>query len=381
MNRAIIINFETGEKLHEMDVKGFEFRDVAKEIEAAQEKEDILGIGRPCVIVNSGFGLGISSYYKGNGYCSTIKSPAKDFSFKRNSDGSYIIGHGSEKEKEIPSNLKIETEDRAGVDEINLKLGVIIYRQGLVLSVGKTNYNILGIGYDAYMVKFTRTKVISGAKDGAKVFNNPKAVMKYLKEHEREFKYIIANHDFQLSVEYVTPEYEESIKNLSKKKLEKFETDLKEVQEYINTLNESEDEAEKESTPIPEKATEETIKAEILYRMKKLSLMSDVVKHFNEGKLMMSEGAGILYFLNDKAKDAVAKAEDDGLIPYHVVRSYTEFGELYDVLYVSRRTQAWEAERPNKGYVESLCYNSSGGFSEYGDIRVVSCNGGVKRTE
>ena len=95
----------------------------------------------------------------------------------------------------------------------------------------------------------------------------------------------------------------------------------------------------------------------------------------------MSERGGIVYELDDNAKLAVKKITDKGYLPYHVVVSNTEFGTLYDVLYVSDCTDNWPYERVDKiGIIQNYCYNATNKMmSEYGSSQYISSNGGLTR--
>ena len=97
-----------------------------------------------------------------------------------------------------------------------------------------------------------------------------------------------------------------------------------------------------------------------------------------------SESAGILYFLNDGAKAAIEKMKEYSAdaLPYHLIHSFTEFGELYAVLFVSSNRDDWPSDGPDReGYVFSYVYNATDpSFSEYGDIVIQGANGGIVRT-
>ena len=129
----------------------------------------------------------------------------------------------------------------------------------------------------------------------------------------------------------------------------------------------------------------EKMKKEGLLRMKKLNLMEDVVKLFKEEDgLYKTEGQkGTLYFLNEEEKKAVKEVEEqfEGLV-YHVIKTFTEFGTLLNMLYVSQYDEEWEMDRADIGdgivfaYVKNL---DAEYCSEFGSIGVKPMIGGVVR--
>jgi len=125
-------------------------------------------------------------------------------------------------------------------------------------------------------------------------------------------------------------------------------------------------------------------KMEAIERMKFLRLHENVLHEFvNENKLNLSENGGILFWLNKKQEEEVkafeAKCE---VVVYHVIHSYTEFGELLAMLYVSKSSDEWECDREDlkQGYPFAYVKNFSGG-SEIGVIGIKRQNGGLMRTE
>lgn len=78
-------------------------------------------------------------------------------------------------------------------------------------------------------------------------------------------------------------------------------------------------------------------KAQAIERMKKLGIMEQPVKEFeDEGKLNLSENGGLLYYLNEDEQKMVDdfEKENNGLV-YHVIKSRTTIGLMYALLYVS----------------------------------------------
>lgn len=125
-------------------------------------------------------------------------------------------------------------------------------------------------------------------------------------------------------------------------------------------------------------------KLEALKRMERLGLHPNVIKEFRtEGKLNISENKGVLFWLNDKQKEIVREFENEsGNLVFHVVHSFTQFGELYNMFYVSKFEEEWERDLSdiNDGnccvYVKNI---SDDWCSEYGYIGFKKCIGGLVR--
>lgn len=80
-------------------------------------------------------------------------------------------------------------------------------------------------------------------------------------------------------------------------------------------------------------------------RLRKLCVMPNVVTEFKEGKLNRSDYGGILYWLDDKeAKMVKAFEKENNAVVYHVIKSYSQFGELYSLLFVSQYEDEWEMD-------------------------------------
>ena len=80
--------------------------------------------------------------------------------------------------------------------------------------------------------------------------------------------------------------------------------------------------------------------------MKKLGIMEQPIKEFEEqGKVNLSEGPGLLYWLNDEEQEMVRKFEEDsnGLV-YHVIKTQMNFGLMYSFLYVSEHIEEWQMD-------------------------------------
>lgn len=130
--------------------------------------------------------------------------------------------------------------------------------------------------------------------------------------------------------------------------------------------------------------TREEMKNEAIKRMRKLGLFSQVIKEFKEEDILhLSESGGYLYWLDEKQKKIVEDFEkESGNIVYHVVRSFTNMGEMLSLLIVSKYEEDWEMDWENipDGYVFSYVVNlDEPMFSEYGTITVQNRIGGLVR--
>ena len=88
---------------------------------------------------------------------------------------------------------------------------------------------------------------------------------------------------------------------------------------------------------------------EAVMRMQMIGLFEPVIKDFKKhDRVQLSEAPlGACYWL-DEAQQAVVdrfEATHHNYKVYHVVRTFTEFGELLSLLYVSDDTEEWQEER------------------------------------
>ena len=83
-------------------------------------------------------------------------------------------------------------------------------------------------------------------------------------------------------------------------------------------------------------------------RMRALKMLKQPINEFKkEGVLNLSENGGYLYWLEPNERDMVAKfeAEHDATV-YHVIKSFTTFGVMYSLLYVSAYEEEWDQDKP-----------------------------------
>lgn len=131
--------------------------------------------------------------------------------------------------------------------------------------------------------------------------------------------------------------------------------------------------------------TREKMKKEAVKRMKMLRILPQTIKEFETDDVVNeSEGIGALYWLNEDEKEMVKEFEKEfGGVVYHVIHSFTEFGELYALLYVSQYEEEWECDNESlkEGFPLAYVVNKSHPYcSEFGSIGVRPSIGGLVRT-
>ena len=134
------------------------------------------------------------------------------------------------------------------------------------------------------------------------------------------------------------------------------------------------------------KITREIKKVEAIKRMKMLGLFGPCIRNFEKyDEVQLSEMTGGLYEFSGNAeltrKVKEFETEYNALV-YHVIHTYTEFGELYNFLYVSDYEEEWEMENEDikDKYVFCWVWNRNiDYFSEFGTIVVQPKFGGLVR--
>lgn len=126
-------------------------------------------------------------------------------------------------------------------------------------------------------------------------------------------------------------------------------------------------------------------KQEAIERMKMLKIYSQTIKEFEkENVINVSEHGGILFWLDDEQQEMVKRFEEKyNAVVYHVIHNYTEFGELYSLLYVSQHENEWDYDKDDIKHNIALCYvvnKDEENFSEFGSIGIRPQFGGVIRT-
>ena len=131
--------------------------------------------------------------------------------------------------------------------------------------------------------------------------------------------------------------------------------------------------------------------SEAINRMKKLKIYEPVIEEFRTHlKREYSEPTqlgGILYWVDNELEWAKIVEDFENeyhALVYHVIHSYTSFGELLNLLFVSNYEEEWDRDNSDidDGYVFSYVANLSEPlFSEFGTIAVKNVSGGLIRTE
>lgn len=132
--------------------------------------------------------------------------------------------------------------------------------------------------------------------------------------------------------------------------------------------------------------TRENKKVEAIKRMKALDLFAPCIKAFEKrNEVQLSEMTGGLYeFSSDAELTAKVKefeAEYNALV-YHVIHTFTQFGELYNFLYVSNYPEEYEMDHEDikDNYVMCYVWNKDDDLcSEFGTIKVKQLFGGLVR--
>ena len=132
--------------------------------------------------------------------------------------------------------------------------------------------------------------------------------------------------------------------------------------------------------------SKEIKKAEAIKRMKALKLFAPCIKAFKDrDEVQLSEMTGGLYEFSREteltAKVKEFEAEYNTLV-YHVIHTFTQFGELYNFLYVSDHEDEWEIDNDDikDNYVMCYVWNKDDDWcSEFGTIAVRQKFGGLVR--
>ena len=130
-----------------------------------------------------------------------------------------------------------------------------------------------------------------------------------------------------------------------------------------------------------EKQKEEAIK-----RLKLFDIYEDAIRQFKENNaVMVSERPyGALYELAITEKEIVKRFEKENeALVYLLTHTRTEFGELYEIFYVSKQEEEWDRDKKDveARYPLVYVYNVDDEYaSEFGYIGVTSRFGGLIRT-
>lgn len=134
------------------------------------------------------------------------------------------------------------------------------------------------------------------------------------------------------------------------------------------------------------KVSRENKKAEAIKRMKILGLFKPCIRTFEKyDEVQLTEPNGGLYEFsdNDELNAKIKEFEEEyNALVYHVIHTYTQFGELYNFLYVSDYEEEWEYDNEDvkAGYAVAYVWNKTDEWmSEIGGIAVKEMFGGLVR--
>lgn len=372
--KVIIVNYETKKVINTLELKGkvdTSIFQMLNRIENMQRETDILKVDK---LGKANFGIR-SMFQHGLMHSSMDANSTVEIT----GANSYTISTRATYGKDTtPDNLKV------GDDDMGIKIGVIIYDVGWVLSSGKVGSDILGRTYTPYLASIGTRNIRCNDVSHARIFPTLKSVRDYIEKKRDVFEFCVSQYGYNWSIEATCETYQGELDNLSGKKREKYQTELASINDMLDDINNREPENEFDMSNMPEEVTDEALFDEVIYRMKKLQLWDEIIKNYRKDKtIYQSEAGGIIYELDDDAKVAIKSVIEDDKIPYHVVKNTTTFGVVYSVLYVSKNLSEWKWERGNNdGIIMNYCYNSTEPtYSEYGDSRFIAANGGLKRIE
>ena len=134
------------------------------------------------------------------------------------------------------------------------------------------------------------------------------------------------------------------------------------------------------------KVSREIKKEEALKRMKALNLFVPCIKAFkSRNEVQLSEYTGGLYEFsgNTELTEKVREFEKEyNALVYHVIHSPTQFGDLYNFLYVSDHKEEWEMDNEDIKDYYAMCYvwnKTDDWCSEFGSIAMQPRFGGIVR--
>lgn len=133
------------------------------------------------------------------------------------------------------------------------------------------------------------------------------------------------------------------------------------------------------------KVNKKEMKNEVIKRMKILRLHQNVLDDFiNENKLNKSDSpVGALYWLDEKELEMVKDFENKhNVIVYHIIHTFSNLGETYELLFITKEKEEWEAEKvdlKNGFALAQVIVMDDSPNSEMGYIGIENINGGLIR--
>lgn len=345
---------------------------VIRKISELQNSEDVLKLGTTCMVSEN---LGIKMMCKDqSGYTSFVSDTPKAV-YYASSTGLTSCHIGS-----VNSNISERGTDEYFEPIYNgIRIGVNLYRKGYVINTGKETEGIMSLygKTEAFIKSIGTRNVKSTGRQDAKTFETLKELKAYIEKNKDVFIFLVENYNYHLSVEKASKLWVSE-----KKESEDIISGLNNMISEINYRN-----PKPAIYPEPEigVATKEEMIEEAKRRMEVLGLLKDAVDSAVNEKIMVSEGRGMLYYLNDEEKKYLNEIPNDRFV-YHGIRSFVKDGnstlKFFDVLSVSNNKEEWNYERPDgvENIVPSLCFSSmTYGDYEIGSIWVVPINGGLYR--
>ena len=249
------------------------------------------------------------------------------------------------------------------------KFGAEFLYEGFVIDTGKTVCNVFGQTSKSYLIRITKRQVKYGGMSSARKFQTAQAALRFIRDNQGVFGNMVSGFGWKPELQFCSAFYKDFIEDtMTEKKKEKMYEDIREANSIFARYGSRPARGTMSFGTTPEE--------EAVFRMKELGLYGPVIRDFRgSGRLYMSEFGGILYDLDDGAKEAVSAAEKRGYLPYHVVRN----NRMYSVLCVSGEMDAWANERYNRSSGTMEAFVKNGRIEEYGAISVIPCNGGLKR--
>lgn len=94
-------------------------------------------------------------------------------------------------------------------------------------------------------------------------------------------------------------------------------------------------------------ATADEMKAEAIKRMKMMKILPQTIKQFEKENIVTtSEHGGMLYWADDEQKKMIENFEEKfGGKVFHAITSYTDFGKIFSLLFVSKYKCEWEMDK------------------------------------
>lgn len=124
-------------------------------------------------------------------------------------------------------------------------------------------------------------------------------------------------------------------------------------------------------------------KQEALKRMEMMNFHTNARKEYDEEDIINASVNGLLFWLDEEEKEWIKQWESEtGNVVYHVIKSNTNIGELWSILYVSKYEEEWEFDREyiEKDIVFAYVRNlTMCDCSEYGSIGIKQLFGGLVR--